>query len=364
MSNSRRGGAFTLLVRVALFALVFGGVSEVWFRTVMHASEQPVNYQQQPSTVFRWDPRGPTSGRITEGQLCRPLGHWRVNKAGWISSIEYAPADKRKRPLIALLGDSYVTNSYMDTDQHIDAYVQEMLPGSDCYAFGVPGWYLEQYVALTRYVRRQFSPDVLVILVDYGDVTQSIRDNGVVSPFWWQISSRGTSFEEVSPSALYTGAGRKKRLASKSALVRYVRFNRGLRLPGMLPPPAALPEPAAVEAEYDLEPAADFMVGRLCSENPGTPIIFIADNGARYLPAEDIASTPLFSEGVAIETACRGRAQCSFIDLRYTFSRDWATHHIRFEAPDRAHWNAYANRLVARTVADFVVRKNLLQNPR
>ena len=33
------GGPFAFLVRVALFALVFGGVAEVWFRTVMPASE-------------------------------------------------------------------------------------------------------------------------------------------------------------------------------------------------------------------------------------------------------------------------------------------------------------------------------------
>lgn len=360
MSSSRHRGALALLVRIAVFALVFGGVAEVWFRTVMHAMEQPINYQQQPSTIFRWDPHGPTSGRYMDGRLCRPLGRWRVNEAGWISSVEYAPAAQRERPLIALLGDSYMTNSYMDVDEHIDAYLREMSPGSDCYVFGVPGWYLEQYVAVSRYARGQFKPDVLVVFIDYGDVTQSIRDNGIVSPFWWQISSEGASFEEAPPTAVYTAAGRKKRLAFRSALVRYVRYNRGLTLPGMLPPPKALPQPAAVGAEQDLVPAADFMVGRLCSENPGTPVIFVADNGARYLPENDIAATPLFSEGVAIATACSSRAQCSFIDLRYVFSRDWAAHHIRFEAPDGAHWNAYANRLVAQTLADFIARRNLL----
>ena len=84
----------------------------------------------------------------------------------------------------------------------------------------------------------------------------------------------------------------------------------------------------------------------------------------RYLPLADIAQTPLFPDGRAMQAACEGRAQCSFIDLRYAFSRDWAAHGVRFESADGAHWNAYANRLVARTLADFITKKGLLDRVR
>jgi hypothetical protein len=375
MSSSRPGRPFTFLLRVAVFVLVFGAVAEVWLRTVMPACETPLNYQQDPATISRFDPHGPTSGLWTVGRLCLRGGEWRVNNAGWNSSVDYVSAAERQRPLIALFGDSYIEGFLTDTDQHIDAYLPQMLPGTDSYAFGQSGWYLEQYVAVSRYAQEGYQPDVLVIFIDGADVSDSLRENGTRSPFWWQIAAQGTSFEELPSTAVYT-ASRKALLAKKSALVDYLRNNAKLNLPGMHT--AGVLQPAtgagaasegdvpgagapADEAWRDLLPAADFMVGRLCAQHPGTPIVFVTFSD-RYLPVQDIAGTPLFPDGRAVQVACEGRAQCSFIDLRYAFSEDWAAHHVRFEAADVGHWNAYANRLVAQTLADFITQNRLLPN--
>ncbi|MCY3019803.1 MAG: hypothetical protein NTW87_12340 [Planctomycetota bacterium] len=366
------------LVRAAVFALVLGGVAEVWLRTVMPACERPFAYQQQPSTIQRFDPTGRSSGLWTVGRLCLRGGAWRVNNAGWNSSIDYASAAERRRPLIALLGDSFIEGFLTDTDRHIDAYLPKMLPGTDSYAFGLSGWYLEQYVAVSRYAQERYQPDVIVVFIDSADVSDSLRENGVVSPFWWQIGAEGQSFEELPPTAVSVGRTRKAVLARKSALVRYLLYNAKLTLPGIHA--AGIPQPAtgagtldegraagavarASDAWRDLLPAAEFMVGRLCAQNPRTPIVFVAHSD-RYLPMEDIARTPLFPDGRAVEAACEGRAQCSFIDLRYVFSGDWAAHHVHFESADGNHWNAHANRLIARTLADFITRKGLLYGPK
>jgi hypothetical protein len=373
MSSSKPRGPIRLLLSLALFGLVFAGVAEVWFRTVMPACETPLSFQQQPPTIQRFDPIGPINGLYTVGRLCRSGGEWRTNSAGWNSSVDYVSAAERKRPLIALFGDSYIEGFLTDADQHIDAYLPEMLPGTDSYAFGLSGWYLEQYVAVSRYASEYFQPEVLVIFINVADVSDSLRENGIHSPFWWQVGARGASFEEFPPTAVYT-ASRKAALAKKSALINYLRYNAKLALPGMRN--AAIPQPAtsvgapgegvangamppADDAWRDLLPAADFMVGRLCDQHPGTPIVFVACSD-RYLPVQDIAGAPLFPDGQAVRVACQVRPQCSFIDLRYAFSRDWASHHLRFEAADGGHWNAYANRLVARTLAGFVTQNELL----
>ena len=68
----------------------------------------------------------------------------------------------------------------------------------------------------------------------------------------------------------------------------------------------------------------------------------------------------MLPDGHAVLEACDGRSQCSFIDLRSVFARDWAAHRVRFEAADGGHWNAYANRLIARTLADFIEKNGLL----
>ena len=42
------------------------------------------------------------------------------------------------------------------------------------------------------------------------------------------------------------------------------------------------------------------------------------------------------------------------------FSRDWATRGVRLESADDGHWDAYANQLIARTLADCVKKNRLL----
>ena len=68
MSSSRRRGAFALLVRVAVFALVFAALAEVWLRAVMPACRDSL-----PAT--RTQPRrsGVTSRRV-HGRACTPWG--------------------------------------------------------------------------------------------------------------------------------------------------------------------------------------------------------------------------------------------------------------------------------------------------
>lgn len=106
MSSSSPNKPSMFLIRVVVFALVFGVVAEVWLLTVAPACETPVPYQQQPSTIYRFDPHGPTSGLYTVSRLGLRGGEWRVNDAGWNSGVDYAPAAERGRPLIALFGDS------------------------------------------------------------------------------------------------------------------------------------------------------------------------------------------------------------------------------------------------------------------
>lgn len=383
MSSSRQRGPVRLLLTVAVFLLVFGVLAEVVLRTVVPASQTPLSYQQDPSAVFRFDPSGPTAGRISHGRLCRDPSTWRINAAGWNSEVAYLAAADRGRPLVALFGDSYIEGFLTDVDEHVDTYLPEMLPGTESYAFGLSAWYLEQYVAASRYARERFAPDVLVVFIGRDDVSDSVRENGTPSPYLWQIAEDGSSFVEVPPTEVYA-ASRKARLAKESALIGYLRYNAKLELPGMRggsiaepaaeagpeveAGPAASASPGSGEAQgaapeedawRDLLPPAEFMIDRLLADHPGTPVVFVAHSD-RYLPLEDVAGAPLFADARAVQEAVRARPRCSFVDLRYAFSRDWALHRVRFEAADGSHWNAYANRLVARTIADEITRRGLL----
>lgn len=376
MFSSRRG-PFRFLLCVAVFVLVFAAVAELWLRTITPASEVPLSYQDAQSMIFRFDPTGPREGLYTVGRIARKGGHWRVNNAGWNSAVDYLPASERQRAMVALFGDSYIEALLTDVDENIDACLSELLSSSaDVYAFGLSGWYLEQYVAVSRYAESLFQPDLLVIFIDSGDVVDSLRENGVVSPHLWQIATADGHFVEISPAAIYTQSART-RPARKSAILNYLRFNAKLSLPGMQN--ATTPESATGANEVEngaagsdadnssgaqwlgLIPAANYMVGRLCALHPDTPIVFVA-HGDRYLSVEEVSVTPLFADALAVQAACDGRPQCHFLDLRPVFSRDWAANHHCFEAADGGHWNSYANRLVARTLAQYIEGKQLLDD--
>jgi hypothetical protein len=365
--SSSRGRALVFLIRLAVFVLVFTALAEVWLRTVTPASEIPNHILDSHSQIFRFDPTGRPQGLQTVGRLAHRAGHWRVNNAGWISAVDYLPAPERKRPLVALFGDSYIEGLLTDVDRHVDSCLPHLLrPAADAYAFGGAGWYLEQYVATSRYASSLFHPDVLVIFLNDGDVADSVRENGAVSPYMWQISAAGGRFAEVAPTAIYRMTS-KARLAKQSAIVRYLRYNALLALPGMQNADIAQPPAGAAGASHSssadawrrLLPAANYMVGVLCAQHPGTPIVFVSHSD-RYLPVEAVSTTPLFADALAVQAACKGRPQCHFLDLRLAFSRDWAAHHRRFEGADGAHWNAYANLVVARALADFIMANHLL----
>jgi hypothetical protein len=361
-------GPMAFLLRLLVFLVIFAGIGEVWFRTVTPGCESPTYYQDTVWNIRRHDPGGPTEGLWTVGRLAARGGHWRVNNDGWISAQDYLPAAERDRPLVGLLGDSLLQGFFADVDQHVDTYLSSALGGeADVYTFAAGGWYLEQYVAVSRYVGEAYAPDVLVIFIDNHDVHDSVRDYGVLSTYMWQIASSGTGFDEVAPTGEYV-ASRLAAPVRRIALLNYLRYNAGVSLPGMAGATTAQDMDGddgggagtqSADAWRELVPAAEYMVGLLHDEHPGVPIVFAA-YGEKYLSVDQIAGTPLYADALAVQQACQGISDCYFLDLREAFSRDWAANHIRLEAADGDHWNARADEVVAGAVAALIRQQGLI----
>ncbi len=373
-----RRGPVAFVVRLVIFAIILAGVGEVWFRVVTPACETPNYVNEAEWKIMRYDTAGPREGLWTVGRLAARGGEWRVNNDGWISAVDYTPGAGRDRFLVALLGDSYIEAFLTDANDHVDTYLAERLGGgAEAYAFAMSAWYLEQYVAAARYVSAVYEPDVLVVFLGDDDVAQSVRDSGPAYADMWQIMSTCRGFSEIPPSDL-SSLGRLKSALKLSATASYLLYNAKIRLPGEAeakPEETGDPAPAGADAgtagggteaaggrasgtgmsgaDAGLLEAARFMVGTLRSDNPGTPIVFVA-RGDRYLPVDLVAQTPLDSDAAMVREACAGVPDCYFLDLRPAFSLDWAANHQTFESADGAHWNAYANRLVARAVATFL----------
>lgn len=97
----------------------------------------------------------------------------KTNNYGFISNIDYDP--ESRRPLIAIIGGSYVEAAMVPWNQTGAARLQKRLGSmAHAYTFGASGSALSQYVAYSEYVRKEFAPDVLVIVVVGNDFDESL----------------------------------------------------------------------------------------------------------------------------------------------------------------------------------------------
>ena len=332
MFSSRRGPVLFLL-RVVVFLLVFTALAEVWLRTVTPASETPLSYQDTSSMIIRFDPTGPREGLYTVGRMARRGGQWRVNNAGWISAVDYAPAAERERPLIALFGDSYIEGFLTDVDQHIDAYLPELLesrlrrlllwarrlvPGTvrrhqslRCVALSArPDSHLHRRRRRFRQRARERS-----------GLTELLADHGSRRGF-----RRGRAHGDLQPEPR-NAAGKKSGNRQLPSLQREAECFQDMRN-------AAIPEPATgADAARRHRPARFCRrVARAAAGGRlhGGAAVRRASRDTRSclsltaiatFRSEAVSGTPLFADALAVQAACNGRPQCHFLDLRLAFSR-------------------------------------------
>jgi hypothetical protein len=351
--------------RFAFFLIVLAIVAEVFFRTIVPATSVPAAYMGAHDEIFRFDATWTTSGVVTHGRFGLRRGAWRVNNAGWNSMFDYSPASQKVRPRVALLGDSFIEGFPTDVDQHVDSYLYKNAGGrADVYAFGRSGWYLAQYVALSRYVDTEFAPDTFVIFLNYHDLQDSLRENGVKTPYAYQITQDGAGFRELKPPVHFV-LSKRSRLLRRSAIVRYVRGNLGItwgQKDAIIEDANLRPAAPAASAEARVTPlvqrATDYMIDRLVAEHPDSQFVFVVDTDRRRIYAgEPVGDRAEFD---ALVRAARGHPTVHVLDLDPVFRRAYARDHRRFDGADGTHWDPYGNRVVAQAVYDDLTARGLL----
>jgi hypothetical protein len=338
---------------------------ELFFRFVIPAAELPIRKFDEAHGVVHFDPEHP-AGLFSRGRFAEIRARWRINDAGWNSAIEYRPRTARQpgRPLVAVVGDSFVNGFQVEANENLAAVMRARLgAGVDVYRFGMPGAPLSQYLQMSRYVSAKFEPEVLVFVVVHNDFDESLPELRSM-PGYLQVSPRGNQFDEIAPRPP-PGLGELPWWAH-SATARYLRIT--LRSPLMLPGPR--PSRAervksnirvdAVRAEQKLIRAATFdLVGRIARENADKAILFAMD-----APRDDLYSGQ--ASGVAwlnrlLAEACAAHG-LAFLDLSEVLGPHFEEHGERFEFAVDAHWNALAHGLVGDALASRVL--DLLPDPR
>jgi hypothetical protein len=321
----------------------------------------PHAYSDPDHRVLQYDPHGRTEGVFTIGRFAQQRGRWRINNYGWNSEIDYESVRSPYKPLIAIIGDSYIEAFQVNVEDSIAATLRKLAKGEyDVYSFGVSGAPLSQYLLMSRYVNYHFKPDVIVMNVIHNDFEASI-ENLVKDPYSLQLTYKNGAFSEVSPRLYEPSTVR--RMLGRSAFVRYLALNLRMNfdvrtiITRLSEEKDARRFNANVDVEsvqanrHIIEEATFFLVSQLKKENPNTKLVFMID-----APRNDIYSGTVERSDVLwmhdiLRSACV-QYECRFVDLTGPFTEKFKTDHVKFNSDLDSHWNEVGHRVAAEVLYD------------
>jgi hypothetical protein len=351
------------LLRFALFLLLLALFGELFFRYAVVASNTAYKVLDPEFRILVDDTSGTRAGTYTLGRLAELRVPWRVNRQGWKSAADYEPRHEGRKPVIALIGDSYIAGFQVEDAQHMTAVMEELLDHRwDVYSFGQGGSCCSQFLQVARYVRARFDPDVYVILCrdsDWGQsITQNARDKNI-----WQIEWRDSVYAEVPPrfrAAWY------RRLPKHSALVRYFSYNVNLDLLGSFRGGWSRPRPligrrakAKPGSAPPVRAAMEHVVGRLRQEIPDRPVVFMYD----ALRDRVYWGKPPYSAYLlSILKDMAAKYEIPVFDLAPVFVADWNERHEKFSFAIDDHWTEHGHRVVAQGLFDFLISEGIVKD--
>jgi hypothetical protein len=337
-----------LVTLPSLFILFI--ILELCFRFVIPAAEKPIAYFDKKNAILRSDENRRTEGTYTIGKFAQIRANWRTNNYGWNSSIDYYPNATRDKKLICIIGDSYVRALQVDVSKNIASLLRNnMSKNYDIYSFGHDGAPLSQYLHMSRYVGKQFNPDILIFLLVHNDFHESIAQL-VSKPYFLQVDFRNGGIFEIEPKKpkLY-------QFLTYSALFRYLYSNLNLasiyfnRIQKPNKYNANIEVKTVMENETMIEKATDYLIKKIKDENRGKRLIFMMD-----APRNDIYNNQLLNSSIVcmnkmVARICK-KNDLEYIDLTNIMHKDYMKYKKEFNSKLDGHWNEYGHYIASDTL--------------
>lgn len=157
-----------------------------------------------------------------------------VNNVGFISDQQYEKTSNRsnQKPLIAIIGDSYIEGMHVDYSQTVEANMVKSC-GNDAriYSFGAQFAPLSQYLSWASYVGEEYSPKLMVINIVGNDFDESLlsyqlnaNNGGVPGMHFFDFSKTPPELVALS----FKSEGLVTRMLRHSALAQYLVRNVGV----------------------------------------------------------------------------------------------------------------------------------------
>ena len=288
----------------------------------------------------------------------------RINNDGFVNDENYAETDSR--PLLAVIGDSYVEAAMVPNRETFYRRQAEQLGGKGrIYSFGASGAPLSQYVVWGRYAVQKYGAGGLAIVVVGNDFDESLwaynKRPGLhvyVKGPDGRLELRRTDYR---PSPFRV-------LVRHSALGRYLVFHlhvletaRAIAARWGLSSAAqaAMPQyvgntaaEASPERVRDSQEAIDASLDDFAKmvALPPERIAFLVD-GARYGYEIELTERSYFGQMRTYFMRQAAQRGYEVIDLQPSFVARSRDRHTRFEFLTDGHWNATGHEVVAEALS-------------
>lgn len=348
------------LIALSLGLVLSLGVLEAVLRQLPVATgtfAEPVNAQ---APVFRFVPNRDFTWSNNWNFSIVNRGH--VNNAGFVNDQDYAP--EGPRPLIAVVGDSYVEAFQVPYPQTFHGRLAARLfERARVFSFAASGAPLSQYLVWMRHARQTYDANALVVVVIGNDFDESLAQYKVGPGLHHYVEESGGLVLHRFDYA----PGLIRPLVETSALARYLLLNlhadetltRALRggpiaSADAAEPPAFIGNVPAQVDEQRLRQSqravqAFFRDLPEYAALPAERILFVLD-GLRY-PANAAAAGSYFGQMRRYFTVEARQRGYPVIDADDSFIPEARSDPAaRFEWPSDGHWNVLAHRLIAEAV--------------
>jgi len=339
-----------LLSGLAIFAVITG-LLELSFRTFLPASEVPYYFFDKQENIIRFDTGRLQDGLYTFGNGAEIRGRWHVNANGWLSERDYAP--QTTKPVIAVIGDSYVESLQVNYRNSMMSVLEKKLGGSyEVYSFGMSGANLSQYLLMSRYVKRNFKPEIMVFNLIEDDILGSLMAKGN-KPGYLYFS---IGFEGVKEVNLPYHASDLKSSFRKSALLRYLVLNKGILgdAASVSATPQSKRSPLSGDESAKAREIVDYTFARIREVNPAGTVFLVLDAPRSEIYRGESNERHLAFRMILSEFS--SKYGFHLVDLLPVMSKLYSGNRQKFNFEINAHWNDYGHEVVADQIYQSVIQ--------
>lgn len=278
-----------------------------------------------------------------------------INNYGYLTNRDFSSKTVNKRPVIAVVGDSYVEALQVKNSETFHAKLDDKFRNFDVYPIGMSGSPLSQYLAFARYAQNEFDPDVFVFLIIANDFDESFYKTRKKSGFHYFDAQGSLERIDYRPSGI-------KQLARKSAFLRYlhldlkisVQISRMLHQANLTG--SVAPRYTDTSAATGILAIDNFLQGiRQLTSNSKVILMLDGDrnsiyNGGIERDAENIEQL-WYADLI---NKANGMPNLYLVDLQSYFQNDWKLNKKRFDHTYDSHWNEHGHSVAADALAEVI----------